>query len=117
MGYSRRLYIGPVIRLKQPENKIAFYHYFDTVSKNFDREDFFQVLQRHCGGCRKGEVWIGVSDNRTECVTDDPAYLISEMDIEKTKNAFAHAFAKEIKILEAHYDSVVIDWAVVIDGS
>jgi len=121
MGYYRNLYVGPILRLTNPihSTKIHFYTYFDqVVEQNLEREDDFQILQRHVGGCRKNETWIRPAHFDTiEQLSDEEAYALSESDPEQEKLWLSQKFQKEIDILKQHYTNVVVDWAIVVDGS
>lgn len=117
MGYYRSLYVGPALKLSKPnEPKIA--HYFDQVSEKFDREDTFEILQRHVGGCKKGETWVyanGIGSEKE--ISADPVFCLNNIDIEGEKTALVEKYAKEIAILEQHYGKVEVDWVIVVDGA
>lgn len=119
MGYYRTLYVGPALKLSKPnEPKIAHYTYFDQVALKFDREDTFQILQRHVGGCRKNETWVFANGMGIDKAIDaDPVYCLSEIDIEGEKKLLVEKYAKEIAILEQHYGQVEVDWVIVVDGA
>ncbi len=121
MGYYRSLYVGPALKLSKPnEPEIAHYTYFDQVSEKFDREDTFAILQRHVGGCKRGETWVcanakGIGSAKE--ISTDPVFCLSNIDIEGEKTALVEKYAKEIAILEQYYGQVEVDWVIVVDGA
>jgi hypothetical protein len=84
----------------------------------YNREKAIQFIEDAMRAGYTQEPWIRPAHFETiEGLSDDPAYTLSESDPEQEKLWLENKFQKEIDILKQHYTNVVVDWAIVVDGS
>lgn len=119
----------PLERIVHPK-KIARYSLFDEIRTEFQREDDYDMLQRHVEGCVSGEIWLSPMGSAWEKrklrqlhhevdggSDPDPVIPISDIDIETEKNIFREMYPESYKVLEKHFAKVYMDWGIVMDGS
>lgn len=115
MGYHRDLYVGPVFICRHKENKAV-----ETFNNLNIEEDVLALAQRHIN---TSHISILIPNknrypfrNFNKSIEDDPAFSISPLHIEEEKRWLVDRHSEELNILCNHYESVQIDWMIVIDG-